>query len=549
MAKFSQQLEAGRQSKVEFIKLVSELERQIPQATSKEQTAEFFHLIVPLQKIAQEHQFSELGGDPLGKFIQTSSNAIAKWLDVTTDNLDDLQLFVTLAPESGQILFLDHQNQIFSQLLSNQEQFLAAYVRFATLATFTSHRIYQIRQGELLGTIFRTWDLSIEQALTLAQNAKGAESWQELLQYLQRKVYQAGQASEFNLLIQTVLLIAEQIKGAQTLLPGHLLDAPGFTLMAIFQQIFNKQQAFATTFIDPILSALDTRQLHDLASTITQVPFQSFGKEARSALIQLAIHTSDLCVQHALHRQVLLLEEYLGRLMLLEKTGHELEGVYSVQMNGIEFRLLLIRTQIGQLAATLTNQLLSYGMFFSYYHRQSEQIIITRYQSADSSSGTDYGINFALKIQPLANHRLKLWFNSGTKLLTGIAQKNITIPNYLERPSHPVASRPVRPQGLYRGKIGHYPSVLMVTNTANYYFAQLSFLEVGSNNVLTSVGLNSVTFQPWNYALYLTSSETNALSFVHLRLVSSPDGKQLNGFYYSGGPVNHVPVKFTLGQQ
>jgi hypothetical protein len=100
----------AKKSRIDFIRVVSELEESVAFLERKNEAIQLIGAIPEFERIAVAHGFNNLGGDPLFRLKDDLTRTSIKWLDIRTDSIGAMKIFVRIARPTVNEQFFDEQS-------------------------------------------------------------------------------------------------------------------------------------------------------------------------------------------------------------------------------------------------------------------------------------------------------------------------------------------------------------------------------------------------------------------------------------------------------
>ena len=248
----------------------------------------------------------------------------------------------------------------------------------------------------------------------------------------------------------------------------------------------------------------------------------------------------DLFEDYGLDRERRLVEDFLGKLYLLDVLNEKIEGIYRVSFGGHNYTMTVFRTSNVELNIVIHSEFVSYSMVRPTYNSKSKEIVVDRFFDSDGSPGPGPDVNYQFRIKSFNGSSIQGVFTNGLGTYTINASRIKKIPDYRLLSG---AGAPQDPSGTYKGPVNDAflkSAQLIVTKNRQRVTGTLNF------NPDQQSGQVRVTFGNGyfvnNGALYLTSNETPSGNVIHMR--GQIKYGKFKGVYIAGGKT--TPLSFDL---
>lgn len=528
----------AKKSKIDFIRVISELEESVAFLERKNEAIQLIGAIPEFERIAVSHGFDNLGGDPLFRLKDDLTRTSIKWLDIRTDSVGAMKIFVRIARPNVNEQFFDEQSNHFYQLRGDIGAYEQTYWRMNEVVQFfyKSTSDVGVKKGvsaqmsDYLSYLLTASSPPIDKLISYYGTVNGQDGFEAVLNYLENLTVREANGEKLKQILTLAMRIGSDLEKAEFFVPTYLRRQPGDILVQALDKLMLNGAAISESTVDQIFKILEVKQIEELVYRVIQTETHLLPAAQVPFVVAFSEKAIDLLEAYGQARDADRLKKHLSRLQtLLLLNKRDFEGNYTVNLGGETFQMTIARTSLHSLMVTMSADFIDYSMTETFYDRESGDLLVSRFYIDDVIGGPGGPQNNIIRLTSIATGAIKGEFDNGSRSYPVSATRRERFTDFLSRP----AVRPESVDGSYAGTTDNpsFPNARLVLRKTGDVISGTLNLTPESNSLRITF-VNGMLLESKN-VFSMVSGETGNGNTVHIR------GQVKNGVleaqYIAGG--------------
>jgi len=331
-------LDRARQSRVEFLKALGDMERFSPVAERKEEVYPYVLILDELDEIRRGHDLESFGMNPVRKTGVLVARDASKFIHFMKDDWELLSLFYKWAEDSArfgasaqQTMFCRRVTDVHELLQWNDRttRIMEQVGKIESISPYVL-RDLETLQAELAKKILAKRDeLSEAEFLQLATSAVARPVIDEITTSLHNAVLETTDAETLERLLHRSVAFGNSLRDRELVLPTYLEELPGVTCLEAITKLAYQGRPPGVEIVGELVDTLIGAQLVEFSAMLAQLSRGGFHGDAAEFLAELGRQLVRRNRDLGITRNRVELERAVGRLAMAEAIQkYELAGLY-----------------------------------------------------------------------------------------------------------------------------------------------------------------------------------------------------------------------------